>query len=172
MKQFRIRLNSRGFSHVELLVVVVLVVAVALTGVFVYKHDNKSGTAHAGSWTYLGSTSNDSLGVTISAYACLQKIALPSGGYTYNVEGMFEANHRITQSLWVGIDDWSVPTGVQNGTHRWWIASTSWNSQQVHVSHNVNLAVPNYISASFGTDSEPQIGWGNDPHAGSLAPCN
>jgi uncharacterized protein (UPF0333 family) len=40
----KLKLNSKGFSHVELLLVIVVVVAIAGVGVFVYKHDHKTTT--------------------------------------------------------------------------------------------------------------------------------
>jgi hypothetical protein len=49
-------LNHRGFTHIEFLVVIVLVVAVGLVGVLVYNHDKtNSYKAHAAGWTSLGS---------------------------------------------------------------------------------------------------------------------
>ncbi|HUD06118.1 MAG TPA: hypothetical protein VMR18_04370 [Candidatus Saccharimonadales bacterium] len=50
----RTKLNSKGFGHVELLLVVVLVVALAGVGYFVYQHDKKTVTVHAGSYKYIG----------------------------------------------------------------------------------------------------------------------
>src|ERR1700685_4159261 len=55
MKLFRkTKLNSKGFSHLELLLVIVVVVVIAGVGFFVYKHGHKTNTAHAGGYTNLG----------------------------------------------------------------------------------------------------------------------
>jgi hypothetical protein len=42
MKINRSRLNNKGFSHIEILIVLVVVVAIGAAGFFVYKHQHKS----------------------------------------------------------------------------------------------------------------------------------
>jgi hypothetical protein len=69
MKLNKQRLNSKGFSHIEMILAVVVVVAIAGVGVFVYKHHQDSkkdmnmmgstssksiiGVAHATNWATL-----------------------------------------------------------------------------------------------------------------------
>ena len=46
------RLNNKGFGHLEILTVVLVVALVAVAGYFVYQHHNKNSVAHAGSYNY------------------------------------------------------------------------------------------------------------------------
>jgi hypothetical protein len=47
------KLNSKGFGHLELLLVIVVIVAIAGAGFLVYEHGNKTNVAHAGGQTTL-----------------------------------------------------------------------------------------------------------------------
>ena len=63
----KLKTNSSGFGHIEMLLLVVAVVVIGGVGFFVYNNSNKKtatkSTAHAGGYTTLGST----YGITTSA---------------------------------------------------------------------------------------------------------
>ena len=63
----KLKTNSSGFGHIEMLLLVVAVVVIGGVGFFVYNNSNKKtaskATAHAGGYTKVGSAN----GVTISA---------------------------------------------------------------------------------------------------------
>jgi hypothetical protein len=44
------KLNAKGFSHVEILFVVMVILAITGIGYFIATHNSKSNVAHAGSW--------------------------------------------------------------------------------------------------------------------------
>lgn len=83
MKLFKkLKLNSKGFSHVELLIVVVLVLAMGGVGYLVYREDHTSSTAHAGSWLSVGTIKSDVTGdkTAINVFACKQKYTSTNWG--------------------------------------------------------------------------------------------
>jgi hypothetical protein len=63
----KLKTNSSGFGHIEMLLLVVAVVVIGGVGFFVYNNSNKKtaskSTAHAGGYTYLTNIS----GITTSA---------------------------------------------------------------------------------------------------------
>jgi hypothetical protein len=63
----KLKTNSSGFGHIEMLLLVVAVVVIGGVGFFVYNNSNKKtaskSTAHAGGYTTLGLSS----GITVSA---------------------------------------------------------------------------------------------------------
>ena len=78
------KLNNKGFGHLELLLVIVVVALVAGTGFFVYQHHKKHDIAHAGSYTplidyFTGKTQYHG----ISVFAC--KTYTPVFGGVYNL---------------------------------------------------------------------------------------
>jgi len=63
----KLKTNSSGFGHIEMLLLVVAVVVIGGVGFFVYQNQNKKtaskSTAHAGGYTIIGTSS----GITASA---------------------------------------------------------------------------------------------------------
>ncbi len=59
------KLNEKGFGHLEIVLLIVVVLAIGAGGFFVYKHSHKTTVAHASGTTYLGYY----YGVTVSACA-------------------------------------------------------------------------------------------------------
>ena len=79
----KLKTNSSGFGHIEMLLLVVAVVVIGGVGFFVYNNSNKKtaskATAHAGSYTKLGSTD----GITTSA--CTTYSSARGGVFTVKV---------------------------------------------------------------------------------------
>jgi Tfp pilus assembly protein PilV len=78
------KLNIKGFSHLEVLLTILVVVAVAGIGYFGYQRfqQNNSSKAAAGGWTSLGSKVDRTYGgngkpTTVTAKACKTKLWLP-----------------------------------------------------------------------------------------------
>ena len=67
----KLKTNSSGFGHIEMLLIVVAVVVIAGVGFFVYQnHNKKTSKALAGSWALLGTQNiNNS---TVNLFACAQ----------------------------------------------------------------------------------------------------
>ena len=72
----KLKTNSSGFGHIEMLLLVVAVVVIGGVGFFVYQNQNKKtaskSTAHAGGWNYgyIGTATNGYYGVTYTVKAC------------------------------------------------------------------------------------------------------
>jgi len=81
----KLKTNSSGFGHIEMLLLVVAVVVIGGVGFFVYQNQNKKtaskSTAHAGGYTTLGSSNGN--GVTVSA--CKTYNSIYGGIYTVKV---------------------------------------------------------------------------------------
>ena len=79
----KLKTNSSGFGHIEMLLLVVAVVVIGGVGFFVYNNSNKKtaskSTAHAGGYTTLGSTNG------ITASACKTYTNIWGGIYTVKV---------------------------------------------------------------------------------------
>lgn len=92
------RLYKKGFTQVELIILIVFIALVGGTGYYVYK--NKS-TSHAGSWTYLGLASIPQDNQTIAAYACTDKIS----SIQWKVEAIFALSNSyksVNGFSWMG----------------------------------------------------------------------
>ncbi len=79
----KLKTNSSGFGHIEMLLLVVAVVVIGGVGFFVYNNSNKKtaskATAHAGGYTILGNAA----GITTSA--CKTYNSVYGGIYTVKV---------------------------------------------------------------------------------------
>ena len=79
----KLKTNSSGFGHIEMLLLVVAVVVIGGVGFFVYNNSNKKtaskSTAHAGGYTTLGSTNG------ITASACKTYTNIWGGIYSVKV---------------------------------------------------------------------------------------
>lgn len=76
------KLREAGFSHVEIVLVVVVIAVVVLSGFIVYAKHSKQNTAHAGGWTLagVGDTSDkvspsNTLYQQVTAYVCLDVVS-------------------------------------------------------------------------------------------------
>ena len=67
----KLKTNSSGFGHIEMLILVVAVVVIGGVGFFVYQNqNNKTAKAHAGGWStiaYAAGAVNSSTGYTVQA---------------------------------------------------------------------------------------------------------
>ena len=81
--KLKIKTNTSGFGHLEMLFLVLAVVIIGTVGFFVYQNQNKKtaskATAHAGSYTTIGT----GRGITISA--CKTYNSVYGGIYTVKV---------------------------------------------------------------------------------------
>jgi len=91
----KLKTNSSGFGHIEMLLLVVAVVVIGGVGFFVYQNQNKKtaskSTAHAGGYTKLGSSN----GITVSA--CKTYNSVYGGIYTVKVLFTKAASTRAQQ---------------------------------------------------------------------------
>ena len=78
----KLKTNTSGFGHIEMLLIVVAVVVIGGVGFFVYQNHNKKtatkSTAHAGAWTNLGLSNlvygNGKVATEVSVFACASPI--------------------------------------------------------------------------------------------------
>lgn len=153
----RATLNSKGFSHLEMLLVAIVVIAVLGVGVLVYRHDKNSNVANAAGWTSLV----NAYGVKISAckihsdaYGGVNKVtflftkSVSTPAYTYTVSDWQRGKKISLQSsndywdkvageLTVGQSIWygdSVDASINGGSH----GSTGWGWQPSAVKNWVN----------------------------------
>lgn len=180
------KLNSRGFGHVELLLVVVLVVAVALTGFFVYKHDKKTVTAHAGSYSYgttIGSANFRTVAgkaypdVTASVSVC--KIIEPNTPYgeLFHIEMLATLSPAPSNSSEYAVSVTEAPS--PNPNQIWRIVSHNnlwWDNEVAAPAFYVSELKVNYLGFSVQYNGTPGVGIGIDKsnipiRADSIANC-
>jgi hypothetical protein len=108
----KLKTNSSGFGHIEMLLLVVAVVVIGGVGFFVYQnHNKKTSKALAGSWALLGTQNiNNS---TVNLFACAQytpfgstpawtiKLAMtqsnPNANITLNSDVYTGSTHDVVQ---------------------------------------------------------------------------
>src|ERR1039458_9885517 len=78
MKFFKTKLNFKGFSHVELSLIIVIILVLSGVGYYVYKHDN---AAHAGSG-YSRLRDINLAGQIFQDEVCI--VAIHGANYTFN----------------------------------------------------------------------------------------
>jgi Tfp pilus assembly protein FimT len=144
MKLFKSKLNTRGFGHIEMVVIVFVVAVIAGVGFFVYQGHNKtkSTTAHAGGLNYgLVGTSN---GVTFKA--CKQLVNSAYGGI-WNIQ-VIAGGSNLNSSTVAYMNDYSN----SNATGWQWAASSSswWAGTVTSFSHYANPYVNNYLNFGVG----------------------
>ncbi|HUD06137.1 MAG TPA: hypothetical protein VMR18_04470 [Candidatus Saccharimonadales bacterium] len=162
----RRKLNSDGFSHVELLIVIALVLAVASVGFLTYRSQHKNSvTAHAGSPTLVG-TIKASGEPNITVYACGGP---NSSEYTYvKAWAIISSGPAVNSSTTISMGDFSAPNYTSK---RLWITWTgNWPKSTAYLYHTTNPHVSNYLifTAQYyyiGPYSTRYI------RAGSLAQC-
>jgi hypothetical protein len=88
MKLFRRRLGSKGFSHIELGLLLIVVVGISTVGYYVYKHN-----AHAGN-TYTTLTAIKSDGYNFTEQACVTAQSGSSPNYTDTVVALISVNTK------------------------------------------------------------------------------
>jgi len=88
MKLLRRRLGSKGFSHIELGLLLIVVVGISTVGYYVYKH-----TAHAGN-TYTTLTAIKSDGYNFTEQACVTAQSGSSPNYTDTVVALMSVNTK------------------------------------------------------------------------------
>jgi hypothetical protein len=125
------RLNSKGFSHVELLIVLIMLAAIAGVGFFVYSHHNK---AHAAGWTtlsFVSSTAESGSGAGISAIACQTEV---NSTFEVQIEAINSNSSLPTLTETVFAPSASTKTGYAQ-------ASTNSNSGWASNSQDSSVAV-------------------------------
>lgn len=153
------KLNIKGFSHVELFVLVVAVVAISSVGYYVAKNRN---TSHAGSWQLLASQSTAT--VTGNVYACVQKVSSTS----WIVKGLATITPKVksTAGYSAVLDNTlSSISGVSFQFGKW----SSSDSATTHFT--VKPTKSNMISGSITVPKATHGGGGMSYAAGSLSPC-
>jgi hypothetical protein len=88
MKLFRRRLGSKGFSHIELGLLLIVVVGISTVGYYVYKHN-----AHAGN-TYTTLTAIKVKGLVFTEQACITAQSGSSSNYTDTVTALITVPTR------------------------------------------------------------------------------
>jgi hypothetical protein len=88
MKLFKRRLGSKGFSHIELGLLLIVVVGISTVGYYVYKH-----SAHAGNtYTTLAAIKSD--GYNFTEQACVTAQSGSSPNYTDTVVALISVNTK------------------------------------------------------------------------------
>jgi len=100
MKLLKRKLNSRGFSHIELGLLLIVVIGISSVGVYVYKHS----TAHAATtYTTLAVIKSD--GYKFTEQACITSQSGTSPNYTDTVVALISVNTK------------AGPSTIQTGRH-------------------------------------------------------
>jgi hypothetical protein len=98
MKTKRYKLNSKGFSHIEIILALVVVVAIAGVGIFVYKHHQDSKKAMASAGTFVSkpvigssvkgssvSVNGKSLGSIVPSASALNLSHIATAGFGWDI---------------------------------------------------------------------------------------
>jgi hypothetical protein len=109
--------DNRGFGHIELVVVVLVIAAVAASGFFVYQHQKKHVIAHAGSWTPVGTINLGNPRITYTGYACKQAIITNTQPPSWKIKGLVTASGSVI-----------VANGDENLVNLWANSSSTWSS--------------------------------------------
>ncbi len=142
------KLNNKGFSHVEMLLLVVALVIVGGIGFYVYKQNNKTTTAHAGSWQSIGTVTSSNPYSSVSRFACMTGPIVSAGNSLANVKGLLVANKTTKVNNFgsgaLQIIDFSGPNQTGN------ILSESISTQWVNgtLTNNgiwINPSIKNYV---------------------------
>lgn len=168
MKLFKkAQLNNKGFGHIELLLVIVVLVAIAGVGFFVYKHDNKkTNVAHAGGWTVV--TTGTTNGIPFTGEACFDN----AGGYGTYVRGFVVTKSAVPQNTYIEMisfngnyppyqANWSA--NYDNG----WLYGVYGETNY----HLVSLKVTNYLQVYPIVPGKGANYTAATVRAGSLAAC-
>ena len=145
------KLNNKGFGHLELLIVIVVVALVAGTGFFVYQHHKKHDVAHAGSWQTMGVVTGTSPFSSVTRYGC--EVG-PVGASTMTVNELLVANKTNKTNNYatdsIQMVDYSAPNfgGTFLGEST---VTNDWLNGEVQTSLNLNPYNKNYVTFSvFG----------------------
>ncbi len=98
----KLKTNTSGFGHIEMLLLVVAVVVIGGVGFFVYQNQNKkTSKALAGSWALLGTQNiNNS---TVNLFACAQYTPWGSTPAWTIKEAMAQSNQYAKIELYSGV---------------------------------------------------------------------
>ncbi len=176
-KHINLKLNSKGFGHIELLLMVVFIVAFAGTAFLIHDHNKNKNITHAATYvfqnyTYLGSAPYNPnpkvgppVGPVISFYACLLTVGSVQRGFAYTVEGYALSSSQMNISEGVVLDDWAGTYGPD----RWDVIGNTWvNGVWTKASHLEDITLTNLI-AMYPLTNPNQIT--TRIHSRSLAAC-
>jgi len=107
---FKKKLNYKGFSHVELAMLLVVVIGVSGVGYYVFKHGKPSHAA--ATYTNVGSISYD--GQTFSAQACITAQTGTSPNEIDTIEALITANTEVGASATIPVTQPSAVSTDQN----------------------------------------------------------
>ena len=151
----KLKTNSSGFGHIEMLLLVVAVVVIGGVGFFVYNNSNKKtatkSTAHAGSYTTIDKgrycTNNScSTSISFTAQACYTN-AGAYGSYVKVLIGLSSPTPypNNTQTIITNYQSQSIPTKI-NSTKT---ETGNWLYGAFHTSNAylINPKVNNFIAA-------------------------
>ena len=162
--------DKKGFSVIEGLIVLVVVVALGFTGYFVFSSKNtNSGTAHAGSWTNLIYEAPNNKSVAENVYACVDKLSSSK----WLVKGLATLTPATSNSSHysMSIIDWASQTGGSTlndkSSHTWWDNDVT--EVQFYVNPNVNNWIGGWVSWYFNGGGAGS--GGQRYHARDLASC-
>ena len=139
----KLKTNSSGFGHIEMLLLVVAVVVIGGVGFFVYNNSNKKtaskSTAHAGGYTTLGSYN----GATVSACK------------TYNSAwgGFYAVKVLITKAASTPAYDYDVfdTNGINNAYSQRTSSSAYWGGTVAAMTINMSVVNRDYITIHMKT---------------------
>ncbi len=180
----KLKNNNKGFSHIEMLLLVVAVVVIGGVGLFVYNSNNKKAsstiTAHAGGWTQIDTgrycTNNScSTYIPFTSSACYTN----AGAYGSYVKALIVL---ASPTPWPNSTKSKIYnlTGVVSGIENWEKVETgSWLYGAFHTTayYIINTSVNNFIQAlPSGPNNGGLTGYVNNlnptlVHATGLAAC-
>lgn len=105
-----IKNNSKGFSHVEALIVIIVILAIIGAGLFVYNHNKKLNVAHADNWKSIASFKEDHI------YACKVYSTIFGGVYTVSILYTKPSNWIVYSYGWQINRPNNISSGFENFT--------------------------------------------------------
>jgi hypothetical protein len=174
MKLFRKRLNAKGFSHIELGLLLIVVIGISSVGYYVYKHSS----AHAAT-TYTTLKNIKSDGYTFTEQACITSQTGTAPNYTDTVVALMSVNTKAGPSTIVTgrhgqtsgynpLAYYSINGATPVTEDAWTTASTSTISFDLPPT----IATANFTLGVEGTPGSTATSAGSTQTFGSITLCN
>jgi hypothetical protein len=176
MKLFKRKLNSRGFSHVELGLLLIVVVGISTVGYYVYKHS----TSHAGNtYTTLAAIKSD--GYKFTEQACVTSQTGSSPNYTDTIVALISVNtktgttskrtrhhHNTTVVAYNPVAYYSI-NGAGPVTEKNWISGAT---STISFDLPPTVATADFTLGVEGTPGSKVTSPGSTQTLGSIGLCN
>lgn len=143
MKIFKTKLSDKGFSQVESVLLVVVLVVLSVTGYYVWNHNKALNTAHAGGYAYEFIYNFDpapkvSSTKILKFYGCRQVIS--SSLWVLQVK-VVATGFTADTSTYAQVTDYRSKTSAPI----WYVRGNTWVNNKQFFSHHINPSVNNLL---------------------------